>query len=268
MLSSPRPRERWARKQSLRQEYEEFILQQIEEYKDRLTRRDLMAIADEAVRELEPGSDEQLVLTEVLILEHVDRLIKRRLKLPTFRRWRDQHVRLREEQRQPRHWGLHRDTVLAELALRLDDTDTALLVGGGATAAGLFLAAHDWPALLIDGSLTMVEAAERRAASEGLAPRFQALVVSLGGWFPDVAPSLVVLDPSTISALEPAARCQLIDTLKGLTKSGGVHHMPRVHHHHEVASLCDEIVRSHYLDWSLNRPGKSRRGHELLAVKP
>ncbi|KPJ95573.1 MAG: hypothetical protein AMS18_02650, partial [Gemmatimonas sp. SG8_17] len=188
MLSSPSPRPRRARQQSLRQEYEEFMLQQIEEYKDRLSRQDLMAIADEAVRELEVGPEGQLVLTEVLVLEHVDRLIRRRLRLPTFRRWKDQHLKLRQAQRQPGHWGLHRETVLTELALRLDDTDTALLVGGGATAAGLFLAAHDWPALLIDNSLTTVEAAESRAASEGLAPRFQALVVNLGRWFPDVTP--------------------------------------------------------------------------------
>jgi hypothetical protein len=244
------------------------MLQQIEEYKDRLSRQDLMAIADEAVRELEVGPEEQLVLTEVLVLEHVDRLIRRRLRIPTFRRWKDQHLKLRQAQREPGHWGLHRETVLTELALRLDDNDTALLVGGGATVAGLFLAAHGWPALLIDNSLSSVEAAERRAASEGLAPRFQALVVNLGRWFPDVIPSLVVFDPSTVNALEPQNRHQLIDTLKELTKSGGVHHVQRVHERDEATSLSDEILRNHYTDWSVSRPGQNRRRHEFVAVKP
>src|SRR2546427_5416559 len=38
-----------------------------------------------------------------------------------------------------------------------------------------------------------VEAAESRAVTEQLAGRFQALVINFGRWFPDVAPSLVVI---------------------------------------------------------------------------
>ena len=38
---------------SLKQEYEEFMLQRIEEYKNALAREDLLEIGDEAVRELE-----------------------------------------------------------------------------------------------------------------------------------------------------------------------------------------------------------------------
>jgi hypothetical protein len=87
VLTSPQPRRHRARQQqSLRQEYEEFRLQRIEEFKQQLARSELLAIADEAVRELELGPDGQLVLTEVLVLEHVDRLIMRRLNLPTYRR--------------------------------------------------------------------------------------------------------------------------------------------------------------------------------------
>jgi hypothetical protein len=42
------------------------VLQRIEEYKEQLSRTELLAIADEAVRELEVSAEEQLVLTEVL----------------------------------------------------------------------------------------------------------------------------------------------------------------------------------------------------------
>jgi hypothetical protein len=72
---------------SLRREYEGFLLQRIEEYKDALSRQELLALADEAIHELEASPSEQLVLTEVLVLEHVDRIILRRLSLPTFRAW-------------------------------------------------------------------------------------------------------------------------------------------------------------------------------------
>src|SRR5690349_5828453 len=112
----PRPRQ----PQSLRQEYEEYILQRIEDFKDQLSREQLLSLADEAVRELDAEAAEQLVLTEVLVLEHVDRLITRRLRLPAYKRWRDRHIKLREAQKTPAHWGLSTDTPLAKLAARLD----------------------------------------------------------------------------------------------------------------------------------------------------
>ena len=49
MLTNPRPVGRRAHQpHSLRQEYEEFLLQRIEEFKDQLSRHDLLALADEA----------------------------------------------------------------------------------------------------------------------------------------------------------------------------------------------------------------------------
>src|SRR5207244_5614373 len=76
-------RSRTARRppRSLKQEYQEFLLQRIEEYKNALTRENLLVIGDEAVRELEESAAGQYLLTEVLLLEHVDRIIARRLRL-------------------------------------------------------------------------------------------------------------------------------------------------------------------------------------------
>ena len=91
MLTDPITERRRRPPLSPRQEYEELVLQRIEDYKNQLTREDLLTLADEAVHELEAGPDGQLVLTEVLVLEHVDRLIKKRLRLPGFRRWTNVH---------------------------------------------------------------------------------------------------------------------------------------------------------------------------------
>src|SRR5207244_409498 len=108
-------RSRTARRppRSLKQEYQEFLLQRIEEYKNALTRENLLVIGDEAVRELEESAAGQYLLTEVLLLEHVDRIIARRLRLPSFPRWRQQHRRLRAAQRAPVHWGLEAGGPLA-----------------------------------------------------------------------------------------------------------------------------------------------------------
>ena len=141
MLSNPLTRPRRPQQQSLRHEYAEFLEQRIEEYKEQISREALLAIADEAVRELEVASDEQLVLTEVLVLEHVDRLIMQRLELPSFRKWRHRHVKRRQTQREPSYWGLKSRDPVAKLAARLDDTQSALVCGEEAIPAAMLLAA-------------------------------------------------------------------------------------------------------------------------------
>src|SRR5437879_8263390 len=113
---------------SLKQEYQEFILQRIEEYKNTLTREELLEIGDEAVRELEENSAGQYLLTEVLLLEHVDRIIARRLRLPSFPRWRQKHRALRAAQREPTHWGLDADGPLVAHTRRLEPGDLAVVV--------------------------------------------------------------------------------------------------------------------------------------------
>ena len=265
MLSSPILQPRRPRQQSLRQDYAEFLEQRIEEYKEQLSREDLLAIADDAVRELDVASEEQLVLTEVLVLEHVDRLIMHRLKLPTFRKWRHRHVRMRQAQRDPTHWGLDPDGPIANLAARLDESDAALVLGKGAMPAALLLAAFEWRIIFIDPTLSTVEAAEALAASEGLASRIHALVVHLSHWFPDIAPTLVVLDPKSLSDLDAHTRVRVIDAFKQMTRSGGIHCFLPVQL--TDSTLAPEVIRAHYSDWSTqHRHGESPRW--FLAVKP
>jgi len=129
-------RSRTARRppRSLKQEYQEFLLQRIEEYKNALTREELLEIGDEAVRELEESAAGQYLLTEVLLLEHVDRIIARRLRLPSFPRWRQKHRALRAAQRAPTHWGLEPEGPLVSAVRRLEPGDLALVVGAAAAA--------------------------------------------------------------------------------------------------------------------------------------
>src|SRR5207244_135817 len=77
----------------------------------------------------------------------------------------------------------------------------AVVLGAAALPAALFIAAHEAEVFLLDHDLASVEGAESRAVSEQLAGRFQALVVTFGGWFPDVAPGVAGIDPA---ALAPA----------------------------------------------------------------
>jgi hypothetical protein len=72
---------------SLRSLYLEWVEEQLEEFKDSVPRSELLAIADEVVADLQVNRKGQYQLTELLLLEEVDRTIFRRLKLPGFRAW-------------------------------------------------------------------------------------------------------------------------------------------------------------------------------------
>ncbi len=255
MLSSPAPDMPRPRSPlSLKQEYADFIQQRIEDFKNQMSREDLMALADDAVRELEMGPEGQLVLTEVLVCEHVDNLIQRRLKLPAYRRWRERYLGLRRAQREPTHWGLEADTPIRDLARRLETDDTAVVVGASAEGAALLLAAHDVSVILMDDDLTAVEALETRAAAEALSQHVQAMVVHLGHWFPDVTPAVTLIDAGTAGRLGPGDRAALIDTLRASTVSGGVHLVIAAHSSRKTTSLRPEAFRAHYNGWKVERP--------------
>lgn len=248
---------------SLRQEYEEFLFQRIEEYKNALSRAELLEIGDEAVRELDVAAADQYLLTEVLLLEHVDRIIARRLRLPSFQRWSRTHRALRAAQREPTHWEIEVTSPLVAWARRLEPGDAAVVIGAAALSAALFMAAHDVEVLLLDQDLSAVEGAEARAVTEQLAGRFHALVVRFGSWMPDVPVSVAVLHPGTLAELEPEPRLRLIEDLQSRTSPGGVHIVlpPR------PRALATDSLLPLYSAWQIERRARGRRGG-FAAAKP
>ena len=252
---------------SLKQEYQEFILQRLEEYKNGIPRAELLQIGDEAVRELQASAQDQYLLTEVLLLEHVDRIISRRLRLPSFPRWRQKHRALREAQREPTHWGLDHAHPIVPWAPRLEPGDLVVVVGAAALPEALFLAAHDIEVFLVDQDLGAIEAAEGRAVTEQLAGGLQALVINFGSWFPDLSPSLVVLEPKSLADLRAKDRAALIADLQVRTRSGGVHIVLSPGSTREVIPLAPEALQALYSGWQLQRSRRSKRSG-FTATKP
>jgi hypothetical protein len=256
---------------SLKQEYQEFILQRLEEYKNTVPRGQLLQIGDDAVRELQTSAEDQYLLTEVLLLEHVDRIIARRLRLPSFPRWRQKHRALREAQREPTHWGFDRAHPIVPWAGRVEPNDTIVVLGAAALAEALFLAAHDADVFLLDQDLGAVEAAEGRAVAEQLGGgAFQALVINFGSWFPELAPSLVVIAPASLAQLRAKQRASLIADLQVRTPSGGVHVvLPPAAENREVIPLAPEALQTLYRGWQVQRPaGRRSKRAGFTAIKP
>ena len=83
-------------------------------YKDSISRTALLKIGDEAVAALQ--SQSQLAMNELLLCDEVDRIIRKRQKLPSYSTWRRMELKRqkeREEFRRPEHWGVRPDSMLA-----------------------------------------------------------------------------------------------------------------------------------------------------------
>lgn len=62
----------------------------MEEFKDSIPRSELLRLADDVVRELRMTQGGQYQLTELLLCNAIDRYIVRKLRLPSYRHWRQQ----------------------------------------------------------------------------------------------------------------------------------------------------------------------------------
>ena len=188
---------------SLRQQYDLYIMDRIEHYKNSISREELLRQADEAMVDLR--GDEQFLLTEVLAQTAVDEFIKKRLGIRGFESWRKSYPKLRAAQRDPTHWGLDANHLVATLAPRIEPDDAVLVVGSGAEACAYLLAAHDGVVTFLDGDFGVVDRAEHRIAMESLSSTFEAMCVQFGKWLPCVSGdfALVVVDAGTLAALSP-----------------------------------------------------------------
>ncbi len=266
-LLSTAPKRRQLR--SLRQQYDLYIMDRIEHYKNSISREELLRQADEAMVDLR--GDEQFLLTEVLAQTAVDEFIKKRLGIRGFESWRKSYPKLRAAQRDPTHWGLDANHLVAGLAPRIEPGDAVLVVGCGAEACAYLLAAHDGVVTFLDRDFGVVERAEHRIALESLSSTFEAVCVQFGQWLPCISGrfELVVVDAGTLSSLKPNERRVLLAELQALTAPGGLHALVP-----DSLGSGPEGLAGHYAAWqreSVPQSGRRTRGTQsrgALFVNP
>jgi hypothetical protein len=241
-----------------KQHYQEYIMQRVEGYKNSIGRDELLRLGDEAASELQAASEGQFVLTEVLMLESVDRLIMKRLSLRPYRRWRQQFIRLRSAQRTPTHWGLEPHCPLSPLLPRIEPEDTALVVGSAAAPTTFLLAAHDAAVTFLADDLGAVDRVESRMAAEALSSLFESYVTGFDP-LPDFLSVLqhfdvVVLDPRVLLELSAAARSDLVHDLQHRSRPGGVHVILPT-----CRAIAPESLRPLYGGWTREEEVKRKR---------
>ncbi len=233
-------------------------MQRIEGYKNSIGRDELLRLGDEAASELQAASEGQFVLTEVLMLESVDRLIMKRLSLRPYRRWRQQFIRLRSAQRTPTHWGLDPHCPLSPLLPRIEPEDTALVVGSAAAPTTFLLAAHDAAVTFLADDLGAVDRVESRMAAEALSSLFESYVTGFDP-LPDFLGGLqdfdvVVLDPRVLLEQSAAGRSDLVHDLQCRSRPGGVHVILPT-----CRAIAPESLRPLYGGWTREEEVKRKR---------
>jgi hypothetical protein len=263
MLSATEVRQTSRRRRSPysdKQHYQEYILQRIEGYKNSIGRDELLRLGDEAATELQATTEGQFVLTEVLMLESVDRLIMKRLSLKPYRRWRQQFLRLRAAQRTPTHWGLDSHCPLSPILARIEPEDAALVIGSAAAPTTYLLAAHDAAVTFVAGELGCVERVESRMAAEALSSLFESYVTHFDPCLPEFLNFLegfdiVVLDPAVLLDIPGACRAELIADLQRRSRAGGLHIILP-----SCPAMVPDALRAFYADWPEEEIKRRKRG--------
>jgi tellurite resistance protein TehB len=245
---------------SLRYEYELFIEEEIENYKESIPRNALLSIGDEAVVAL--TGQAQLALTELVLAEEVDRIIFRRLRLPAYQTWRRRRIKLLREMRRPEHWGLQADDAVVR-AVRTTGDARVLIAGSAAEAPTLYLAANGCDVTALAEEDDVIERVLNAAAQAGLGERVHALRADWSAWAPEMELDAVIVTSAALRDLSASQRARVIKLLQRATTDGGVHLVQTLDTERTVPTLQE--LESRYRGWSVSveRGG----GHEMFLAR-
>ncbi len=247
---------------SLRHEYELYVEREIEDYKESVPRSAILAIGDEAVASLR--AREQIELDEMVLWDEVDRIIKARLRIPTYRTWRRRQLAMLSRYRQPQHWGLRPDEPLVR-AIHASRELRVLVTGANVEAPTLYLAANGCDVTALEPVAEVVERVLSAAEAAGLTTRVHACMSDLGHWSPENSLHAVVCTPGAFEGLTLAERASVFERLKGATASGGVHLLEPFVGGNSPITL-DEL-RSRYAGWDVSVEGERDPSPSFLAKK-
>lgn len=232
---------------SLKHEYELFVEREIENYKESVPRSVLLSIGDDAVRAL--AEQQQFALTELLLVDEVDKIIFKRLRLPAYATWRKRRIRQLEELRRPEHWGLSADDVVVRTAQVVGASSRVLVAGAQVETPALYLAANGCEVTAF-ADQDVVQRVLDTAEEVGLAERVRASSMALDSWTPDQTLTAVIYSPAAFAGLGAAERARVIQVLQSATADGGVHLVQTIAQGKRSPVSLDELQRR-YRGWEV-----------------
>jgi hypothetical protein len=242
---------------SLRHEYSLYLDREIEAYKDSVSREHLCGIADFAQSALE--GELQLGMRDVLLAAEVDRIIAKRLKIPSFETWRRRRVKNSSEPKRPEFWGLRSDTPLAQAINSASLHSRVVVSGARVHGSALYLAANGCQVTAIEPEHDVVERVLSAAEDAGLESRVRGLTTELREWRPDGPLAAVICTPAAFAGLSAFERERVIAVLQTATADGGVHLVETIVAGQEA--ITEEELRARYTGWEVSfvpEPGAAR----------
>lgn len=256
-MDQPSPR-------SLKHEYDLYVEDEIERYKDSISRTALLKIGDEAVAVL--LSHTQFAMNELLLCDEVDRIIRKRVGIPSYSTWRRKEIKRLKEQaefRRPEHWGFSADSPLAR-EFHLPPASRVLIAGPAATNAAMYLAAHGCSVTAIDA--TSAEEVSRKSEELArLSGHIDTFPVDLKEWSPGEPLNAVVCTPAAFAGLTPAERSKVIEVLQSATRDGGFHLVNTIIAGRAEPSLSE--LRKSYKGWTISVLDDGTTSRSFLARK-
>jgi hypothetical protein len=232
---------------SLRAEYQEFVEREIEDYKNSVSRDFLYSIAAEA--DVALGGGAQLGMRDVLLADEVDRIIAKRLRLPSYETWRRRLMKNADELRRPEHWGLRPDTPLKQAILPHQSSAQVLVAGPRIEGSALYFAANGCEVTAVESEVAVVNKVLQSAKDAGLTEKLRGFVADLVSFTPDGPLAAVVCTPAAFAGLSAFEREQVIALLQRATLDGGVHLIETIVAGQAV--LTEEELRTQYDGWEI-----------------
>jgi hypothetical protein len=242
---------------SLRHEYSLYLEREIEAYKESVSREHLCGIADFAQKALE--GELQLGMRDVLLAAEVDRIIAKRLKIPSFEAWRRRRMKNASEPKRPEYWGLRPDTPLTQAINSASLHSRVVVSGARVQGSALYLAANGCQVTAIEPERDVVERVLHAAEEAGLESRVRGLATELREWRPDGPLAAVICTPAAFAGLSASEREKVIAVLQTATADGGVHLVETIVAGQEAIS--EEELRAQYSSWDVSfvqEPGAAR----------
>jgi hypothetical protein len=242
---------------SLKHEYSLYSEREIEAYKESVSRHHLLGIADFAQRNLE--GELQLGMRDMLLAAEVDRIIAKRLKIPSFETWRRRRMKNASEPKRPEYWGLRSDTPLAQAINSASLHSRVVVSGARVQGSALYLAANGCQVTAIEPELDVVQRVLSAAEDAGLESRVTGLATELREWSPDGPLAAVICTPAAFAGLSAMERERVIAVLQTATADGGVHLVETIVAGQEAIS--EDELRAQYLGWDVSfvqEPGSAK----------
>ena len=208
------------RPRSLKHEYELYVEREVEDYKESVCRVVLLGIGDEAVANL--SSQPQLALTELVLCDEVDRIIRARLRIPGYATWRRRRLKALAEFRRPERWGLRPDGALAQTVPSVREGHV-LVAGAHEEGRALYFAANGCAVTALDTAEDVVDRVVSLAVQVGLGRQVRGLVSDLRSWTPDLPLDAVLCTPLAFDGLSAEDRTRVFELLQMATPTGGLH---------------------------------------------